>query len=76
MIYQASNLHPDFVGAQFLLGLIYDLETFEQVGEFNYSTEGWGITHNGERLMIGAGTKTLDCLDPEIFEEIGPVQVK
>lgn len=58
------------------VGFVYDLETFEQVGEFNYPTEGWGITHDGEKLIMSDGTDTLYFLDPETFEEIGQVKVK
>ncbi len=58
------------------VGFVYDLETFEQIGEFNYPTEGWGITHDGEKLIMSDGTDTLYFLDPETFEEIGQVKVK
>jgi len=58
------------------VGFVYDLETFEQFGEFNYPTEGWGITHDGEKLIMSDGTDTLYFLNPETFEEIGQVKVK
>jgi glutamine cyclotransferase len=58
------------------VGFVYDRETFEQVGEFNYPTEGWGITHDGEKLIMSDGTDTLFFLDPETFQEIGRIQVR
>ncbi len=58
------------------VGLVYDLATFEQVGEFNYPTEGWGITHDGEKLIMSDGTDTLYFLAPDTFEKIGQVKVK
>lgn len=58
------------------VGFVYDRETFEQIGEFNYPTEGWGITHDGEKLIMSDGTNTLYFLDPETFAEIGQVKVK
>lgn len=45
------------------IGFIYDLQTFEKVGEFNYKTEGWGLTHNGESLIMSDGSSTLYFLD-------------
>lgn len=56
-------------------GFIYDLESFELVGEFHYATQGWGLTHDGERLIMSDGTSTLHFLNPETFEEVGKVEV-
>ena len=56
-------------------GFIYDKESFELIDEFNYPTEGWGITHDGERLMMSDGTSFIYFWDPETLEEIGKVQV-
>jgi glutamine cyclotransferase len=60
---------------QFNVGFIYDKESFELLQEFNYSTEGWGITHDGKRLIMSDGTSTLHFLDPETFQEIGQIEV-
>ncbi|MGQ9545549.1 MAG: glutaminyl-peptide cyclotransferase [Dehalococcoidia bacterium] len=57
------------------VGFVYDKESLELVREFSYSTEGWGITHDGERLVMSDGTATLHFLDPETFEKIGQIQV-
>jgi glutamine cyclotransferase len=57
------------------IGFVYDKDSFELLGEFQYSTEGWGITHDGERLIMSDGSATLHFLDPETLEEIGQVQV-
>ena len=58
------------------VGFVYDRETFEKLAEFNYPTEGWGITHDGEKLIMSDGTDTLFFLDPETFKEIGRIQVR
>ena len=42
---------------------------------FNYPTEGWGITHDDERLIMSDGTATLYFWDPETLAEIGRVEV-
>ena len=57
------------------VGFVYDKNSFELLQEFNYSTEGWGITHDGNRLIMSDGTSTLHFLDPQTFEEIGQIGV-
>jgi glutamine cyclotransferase len=57
------------------IGFVYDKNSFELLQEFNYSTEGWGITHDGTRLIMSDGTSTLHFLDPQTFEEIGQLEV-
>ena len=57
------------------IGLVYDRDSLELLEEFSYSTEGWGITHDGTRLIMSDGTSTLHLLDPQTFEEIGRVEV-
>jgi len=57
------------------IGFVYDKDSFELLPGFNYSTEGWGITHDGTRLIMSDGTSTLHFLDPQTFEEIGRVEV-
>ena len=58
------------------VGFVYDKNSFELIEEFNYPTEGWGITHDGERLIMSDGTSTLRFLKPETFEEIGRIEVR
>jgi glutamine cyclotransferase len=57
------------------IGFVYDKDSFELLQEFNYSTEGWGITHDGERLIMSDGTAILHFLNPQTFEEIGQLEV-
>ncbi len=57
------------------VGFVYDKETFEQLSEFHYPSEGWGITYDGEYLIMSDGTATLHFLDPQTFEEISTIQV-
>jgi glutamine cyclotransferase len=57
------------------IGFVYDKDSFELLEEFNYSTEGWGITNNGTRLIMSDGTSTLYFLDPQTFEESGQIEV-
>jgi glutamine cyclotransferase len=50
-------------------GFIYDRDTFEAKGEFKYSGEGWGLTHDGKSLILSDGTHQLRFLDPTTFQE-------
>ncbi len=56
-------------------GFVYDRQSFEVLQEFSYPTEGWGITHDGERLIMSDGTATLYFWDPQTLEEIGSITV-
>jgi glutamine cyclotransferase len=57
------------------VGFVYDKSSLELLQEFTYPTEGWGITHDRERLIMSDGTATLHFLDPETLEEIGQIEV-
>ncbi len=56
-------------------GFVYDRSSFDLLQEFEYTTEGWGITHNGSALIMSDGTATLYFLDPETFQTIGQIEV-
>jgi glutaminyl-peptide cyclotransferase len=57
-------------------GFIYNPETFEQTGEFNYgkSKQGWGLTHNGTELIKSDGTPRIWFLDPVTLKEKRSIQ--
>lgn len=50
------------------VGFIYDQETFQQVGTFNYSGEGWGLAHDSKSLILSDGTSQIRFLDPNTFQ--------
>ncbi|HLN98916.1 MAG TPA: glutaminyl-peptide cyclotransferase [Pyrinomonadaceae bacterium] len=53
---------------QHQLGFIYDAATFEQLGTFKYQGEGWGLTNDGQSLIISDGTNELHFLNPDNFQ--------
>ena len=57
------------------VGFVYNKASFELLQEFTYPTEGWGITHDGEHLIMSDGSSTLYFWDPETFEKVGQVDV-
>ncbi|MFW5714064.1 MAG: glutaminyl-peptide cyclotransferase [Brevefilum sp.] len=48
-------------------GYVYSLSDFSLLQNFTYPTEGWGLTQDGERLIMSDGSATLFFLDPETF---------
>ena len=56
-------------------GFVYDKNSFDLLQEFSYPTEGWGITTDGNQLIMSDGTANLYFLDPETFEKTGQVEV-
>ena len=57
------------------IGFIYDKATFSLIGNFSYSTEGWGLTYDGNRLIMSDGTSNLYFLNPTTLQRIGQVSV-
>lgn len=59
------------------VGLVYNKNTFQKIGEFNYgeSKEGWGICYDGTRLIKSDGTNRLYTLNADTYEEEGFVEV-
>jgi glutamine cyclotransferase len=57
------------------VGFVYDKASFKLVQQFSYPTEGWGITHDGSRLIMSDGTAYLYFLEPKTFREINRIEV-
>ncbi len=57
-------------------GFVYDKNSFALLQEFGYPTEGWGITNDGNRLIMSDGTANLYYLDPLTFQRTGQVTVQ
>jgi len=54
---------------------VYDLDTFERVGEFNYENEGWGLCYDGKYLYHSDSTQYLAVREPDTFNLIARVLV-
>ncbi len=55
---------------------VYDKASFSVVQEFTYRTEGWGLTHDGQRLIMSDGTSSLYFLHPDTFAETARLTVR
>jgi glutaminyl-peptide cyclotransferase len=56
-------------------GFIYDAETFEKTGEFRYDGQGWGLTTDGQSLILSDGTSRLRFIAPEDFRVTRAINV-
>ncbi len=51
------------------VAFVYDKNTLQPTGEtFHYQGEGWGLTTDGQSLIMSDGTSVLRFLDPKTFE--------
>ena len=58
------------------IGFVYDLNTFEQKKTWSYRGEGWGLTHDGTRIIMSDGSSALRFLDPATLKETGRLTVR
>lgn len=53
----------------------YDLDTFRRLQRHSYDGQGWGLCHDGQRLVMSNGTDRLTFRDPATFAVLGSVAV-
>jgi glutamine cyclotransferase len=58
------------------VGFVYDKETLALRSNFSYSTEGWGLTYDGNRLIMSDGSSNLFFLDPDTIQRVSQVSVR
>jgi glutamine cyclotransferase len=56
-------------------GFVYDLQTFALEREFAYEGEGWGLTTDGQSLILSDGTESIRFLDPTTFAVTRTIRV-
>ncbi len=56
-------------------GFVYDAASLLQRRTFSYPTEGWGLDHDGQRLIMSDGTDKLYFLNPQTFQQTGSISV-
>lgn len=55
-------------------GFYYNMD-FEKLGEFYYTTEGWGLENDGQNLLMSDGSAYIYFLNPRTFEKVKSIQV-
>ena len=56
--------------------VVYDLETFEVERTVEYAGEGWGLTHDGDQLIMSDGSATIRFRDPQTFAVTREIEVR
>jgi glutamine cyclotransferase len=54
---------------------VYSLPDLKQVNTLGYPTEGWGLSHLGNELLLSDGSEKIYFLRPEDFSLIRSIQV-
>jgi glutaminyl-peptide cyclotransferase len=57
------------------VGFVYDLKTFKKLKEWNYNSEGWGLTHDNVNLIMSDGSDKLHYLDTVTLEILKSIKV-
>lgn len=89
-VQQQHDLTPDLFGEGIALwhdqiiqltwknrqAIVYDRATFAELRRHTYPGVGWGLTSDGQQLIMSDGTATLRFLDPETFQVRRQVTVR
>ena len=54
---------------------VYDLKTFQLDTDFPYPYEGWGLTTNGQQLILSDGTDQIRFINPTNFKVVRTIFV-
>jgi hypothetical protein len=56
------------------VGFVYDKATFREINKIYYSTEGWGLTTVGNKIVMSDGSNILYFHDPETFAVVSKIE--
>ncbi len=57
------------------IGFVYEKSTFKKLREFNYPTEGWGLTFDGTHLIMTDGSENMYFMDTANYTVLKKIQV-
>jgi glutaminyl-peptide cyclotransferase len=57
------------------IAFVYDPATFAKIGQFFYTGEGWGLTHDNQHLIMSDGTNEIRFRDPSTFQIVRSIRV-
>ena len=52
------------------VAFVYRPSTFKRIDRFPYKGEGWGLTHDGEHLIMSDGSSIIRFRDPKTFKVV------
>jgi len=58
------------------VAFVFTRDSFKFVEKFKYSGQGWGLTHDGRRLIMSDGTAVLGLRDPKTFAKVDNLKVR
>jgi glutamine cyclotransferase len=58
------------------VAFVYDVDTFKEQSKFEFTGQGWGLTHDDRRLIMSDGSANLRFLDPDTHRELGQIEVR
>jgi glutaminyl-peptide cyclotransferase len=58
------------------VGYVYDKATFGLQRSFDVHGEGWGLTYDGQNLIMSNGSSTLTFLNPQTYQMLNQINVK
>ncbi len=56
-------------------GFVYNLATLDLEREFSYEGEGWGLTTDGQSIIMSNGSNVIQFLDPATFQVTRTISV-
>lgn len=56
-------------------GFMYDADSFTFLKNFSYNTEGWGLTTDGEKLIMSDGSNKIYFIEPDYFTVVSTLEV-
>jgi len=57
------------------VAFVYDLDSFNVEKTLRYMGEGWGLTDDGEHLILSDGSATIRFVDPATFQTVRTIAV-
>ncbi|GBC63215.1 glutamine cyclotransferase [Desulfonema ishimotonii] len=57
-------------------GFVYDRADLRLIRRFSYDTQGWGLAHDGQHLILSNGSAVLRFLEPSRFREVRRITVR
>ncbi len=60
---------------QSYIGFIYNKHTLNKLSSFSYSTEGWGLTNDGNQLIMSDGSEKIYFIDTATMRETRRIEV-
>lgn len=57
-------------------GFVYDAPRLQLIRSFDYPGEGWGLTHDANRIFMSDGTQEIRLWNPLDLHEMSRIQVK